>query len=118
MATRKNEPERADLGPEDGSVGFAPDREGFGGAEPPRPDAAIHQDIVERMSQHPKLDSGRCEIVVRKGEVRLAGVVASAHARRLIEDLCLSVTGVWECDNELRVSRSSTTGGRVDPDRG
>jgi osmotically-inducible protein OsmY len=118
METRKNEREPADLGPDDGSVGFAPDREGFGGTEPPRPDAAIHRDIVERMSRHPRLDSGGCKIVVRKGEVQLAGVVASAHARRLIEDLCLSVTGVWECDNALRVSRRSMTAGRVDPDRG
>jgi len=77
METPKNERERADLGPDDGSVGFAPDREGFGGTEPPRPDAAIHRDIIERMSRHPRLDSGGCKIVVRKGEVRLAGVVAS-----------------------------------------
>lgn len=118
MATRKNEPERPDLGLDESSVSFAPDREGFGGSEPPRPDAAIHRDIVERLSQHPKLNPRDCEILVHNGEVRLAGVVHSGHARRLIEDLCFSVPGVWECDNDLRVSRDPTTGGREDPDRG
>ena len=115
---KEKQPERADLGPDDGSVGFAPDRDGFGGTEPPRPDAAILRDIVERIGRQPELDSGGCEVVVKKGEVRLAGVVPSGDARRKIEDLCLSVSGVWECENGLRVRRGTTSGGRVDPDRG
>lgn len=122
MATRKNDPERADPGPPDVSpdtvsVDFVPGREDFGETEPSRPDAAIQRDIVEQIARHPRLNPCDCEILVRNGEVRLAGVVASGHARRLIEDLCLSVPGVWECDNGLRVSRAARSGGRVDPDR-
>ena len=105
MTTGKKNPERVDLGPDDGSVGFAPDREGFGDSEPPRPDAAIHRDIVQRIERDPELDPNGYEISVHRGEVRLSGEVASKHARRQIEDLCLSVFGVWECENELRVRR-------------
>ena len=104
MTIRTNESESGDLGPDDGSVGFAPDREGFGDPEPSRPDSAIHRDIVERISQHPALDPSRCEIVVHNAEVRLAGVVSSGDARRLIEDLCRSVPGVRECQNRLQVN--------------
>jgi osmotically-inducible protein OsmY len=101
---RGNDSEVPDLGPDDGSVGFAPDREGFGDPEPTRPDMAIYRDIVERIGQHPALDPSHCEIVVQNGEVRLAGEVSSSDARRLFEDLCLSVPGVSECENRLRVS--------------
>lgn len=126
MATQQNDQDRPDSCPPDvGPTGLPPDEvsvsfaaESFESTEPPRPDAAIHRDIVERIARHPKLRPRDCEILVRNGEVRLAGVVANGHARRLIEDLCLSVSGVWECDNGLRVSRSARSDGRVDPDRG
>ena len=79
-------------------TGFGPDYR--------RSDERIYEDIGMRLSLHGHLDASDIEVDVNSGEVILTGSVDSRWAKRLAEDLALSVPGVEDVRNRLRVRRA------------
>lgn len=75
-----------------------------------RSDDRIKEDINDRLTDHPYLDAYDIDVSVDTGEVTLTGTVDSRHAKRLAEDIAESVSGVSNVQNNLRVSRGTTTG--------
>lgn len=112
-----------------GSGGYYGDREGWGhGPEqealPPDPptmeeaeqrmrsraprnyvrsDGRILEDVCELIHHHAPFDASELEVEVTGGEVVLRGEVDDRHAKRLAEDMAMSVRGVRDVRNELRV---------------
>lgn len=68
-----------------------------------RPDAAIREELCERLVYDPELDPSEVEVMVTDGEVLLTGTVDSREDRRRIEDTAFAVFGVREVQNLLRV---------------
>ena len=79
-------------------TGFGPDYR--------RSDDRIYEDIGMRLSLHGHLDASDIEVEVNDGEVTLTGSVDSRWAKRMGEDLALSVPGVEDVHNRLRVRRA------------
>lgn len=70
-----------------------------------RSDERIHEDVCERMTAHGGLDAREIELSVETGEVTLEGTVGDRRAKRLAEDLAISVSGVEDVHNRLRLER-------------
>jgi osmotically-inducible protein OsmY len=68
-----------------------------------RSDARIGEEINERLTDHPMLDATKIEFNVEDGYVTLKGTVGSRVQMHLAEDLVLSVRGVRDVDDQLRV---------------
>ena len=68
-----------------------------------RPDSRIHDDVNDRLSDHPRIDASDIEVSVDSGEVTLSGEVSSKLARRQAEDCADAVSGVRYVQNNLRV---------------
>jgi hypothetical protein len=68
-----------------------------------RPDHRIREDINDRLTQHGRLDATNIIVEVHNGEVTLKGFVTNQRARRLAEEVALSVAGVQDTLNELRL---------------
>ena len=71
-----------------------------------RSDERIYEDIAMRLSLHGHLDASDIEVDVNSSEVTLTGSVDSRWSKRLAEDLALSVPGVEDVHNRLRVRRA------------
>lgn len=67
-----------------------------------RPDARIREDICDLLKDDPYVDATDVEIAVQGGEVVLSGIVEDKQARRRIEDIVDSISGVKEIQNKLR----------------
>lgn len=72
-----------------------------------RSDERIQEEINEELTRHPDLDATDVEVRVDAGTVSLSGMVDSRHAKRLAEDICESVSGVQDVENQLRVRRGA-----------
>jgi hypothetical protein len=70
-----------------------------------RSDERIHEDVCERLTAHGRLDARKIELTVENGEVTLEGTVDDRGAKRLAEDLAISVSGVEDVHNRLRLER-------------
>lgn len=73
-----------------------------------RSDDRIREDVNEELTRNPDIDATDIEVRVEAGTVTLSGQVDSRHAKRLAEDVCESITGVQEVDNQLRVQRAGS----------
>jgi hypothetical protein len=71
-----------------------------------RSDERIHEDVCERLTQHPAIDASDIEIAVSDGDVTLSGQVESRAVKHLTEAMVETVSGVKEVHNHLRVGRS------------
>jgi hypothetical protein len=90
-------------------------REGASGAGGPyagrgpkgyqRSDARIHEDVCDRLTDHPQIDASEIEVEVQHGEVTLTGTVDSRYVKRLAEDVAETVSGVTDVHNRLRVAQ-------------
>lgn len=68
-----------------------------------RSDARIHEEINERLTDHPELDATEIEVTVANGDVLLRGHVEDREAKHLAEDIAYSVSGVLDVDNKLKL---------------
>jgi hypothetical protein len=68
-----------------------------------RSDAAIYEEICERMTRHPGLDATDFEVLVQDGEVTLIGTVEDRAQKRLAEEVADLVLGVRDIANHLTV---------------
>jgi hypothetical protein len=69
-----------------------------------RTDERIHEDVCERFTEDPRVDAFDIEVRVKDGEVTLTGNVSSREQKRRAEDVALSVSGVRDVINELRIA--------------
>jgi osmotically-inducible protein OsmY len=76
-----------------------------------RSDERIREDVCDRLSDDPFIDASDVEVRVEGSEVVLSGVVHSREEKRRAEDMVESISGVSNVQNQLKVSRdtSSTT---------
>ena len=70
-----------------------------------RSDDRIHDEIFDRLTQHPLIDASMMEVTVVKGEVTLTGEVLDRRMKNIAEDVADSVSGVKDIHNRLRISR-------------
>jgi hypothetical protein len=68
-----------------------------------RSDERIHEDVCERLMEHPSIDASEVEVSVNDGDVTLAGQVESRAIKHLTETMTETVPGVKEVHNHLRV---------------
>ena len=91
-----------------GDYGTGTARQSFRGRGPKnyqRSDERIREDVCERLAMDDDVDATDIEVNVSAGIVTLEGSVNERHAKRLAEDICESVRGVKDVQNNLRVSR-------------
>ena len=81
-----------------------------------RSDERIMDDVNDRLTDDPFLDTSDIQVMVDKGEVTLTGKVSSREDKRRAEDLADNVSGVKHVQNNLRVGRD-TEGGLFSMDR-
>jgi osmotically-inducible protein OsmY len=70
-----------------------------------RSDDRIHDEVCERLTHHPLIDASAMEVLVKDGEVTLAGEVTDRRMKHFAEDVVDQVSGVREIHNQLRVFR-------------
>ena len=70
-----------------------------------RSDERIREDVCERLAMDHDVDASEIEVNVSDGIVTLSGSVNERQAKRLAEDICESVRGVKDVQNNLRVTR-------------
>lgn len=75
-----------------------------------RSDERIMEDICDRLTQHGQIDASDINVQVDKGEVTLQGTVPDRRMKRTAEDVAESVSGVWDVNNQLHLSRSQQRG--------
>lgn len=77
---------------------------GKGPANYRRSDARIEEDVNEALTEDAFVDATEISVSVHDALVTLDGTVDTRAAKRRAEDCALSVTGVHDCQNNLRVS--------------
>ncbi len=90
------------------NIGSGSDRESYRGRGPKnyqRADERIREDVCERLTMDHDVDATDIDVSVRDGVVTLEGTVNERHAKRIAEDVCESVRGVKDVQNNLRVTR-------------
>ncbi len=91
------------------NIGSGSDRESYRGRGPKnyqRSDERIREDVCERLTMDHDVDASDIEVTVREGIVTLDGTVRQRHAKRIAEDICESVRGVRDVQNNIRVTRA------------
>lgn len=73
-----------------------------------RSDGRIHEDVCERLTDHPAIDATDIDVTVKDGDVTLSGRVESRAVKHLAETMVETVSGVKEVHNQLRVGASVT----------
>lgn len=73
-----------------------------------RSDARIHEDVCDRLTEHPSIDASDIEVSVTEGDVTLTGRVDSRAVKHLSEVMVETVAGVKEVHNQLRVAPLDT----------
>ena len=94
-----------------GGYGTEPPRGGFAGRGPKsytRSDERIREDVNDRLTDHDEIDASEVEVRVQNCEVTLTGTVPDRTAKRIAEDCALSVRGVKDVHNQIRVQQEST----------
>lgn len=90
----------------------------YGGRGPKgyrRSDERIHEDVCERLTEHPAIDASDIEVTVNDGDVTLTGRVESRAVKHLTEVMVETVSGVKEVHNQLRVARLEENDGPYPP---
>jgi osmotically-inducible protein OsmY len=75
-----------------------------------RSDERIREDICELLTRHGEIDASEMEVEVRGATVLLRGTADSGRTRRLAEELVEEIPGVRDVQNELRVTRRTSSG--------
>jgi osmotically-inducible protein OsmY len=88
-----------------GDRGPQPSYRGRGPKNYQRSDDRIREDVCERLAMDHDVDASDIEVSVAEGVVTLNGSVNERYAKRLSEDICESVRGVKDVQNNLRISR-------------
>jgi hypothetical protein len=70
-----------------------------------RSDERIREDVCDRLTDDPHTDPSDVEVGVEDGDVSLRGTVGDHRTKRRIEDIALTVGGVHDVINEIRVRR-------------
>ena len=90
------------------NIGRDSDRPSYRGRGPKnyqRSDERIREEVCERLTMDHDVDASEIEVAVSDAVVTLSGTVNERHAKRIAEDLCESVRGVKDVQNNLRVNR-------------
>jgi len=69
-----------------------------------RSDGRIHEDVCERLTEHPSIDASDIEVNVSNGDVTLTGQVESRAVKHLTEVMVETVSGVKDVHNQLRIA--------------
>ena len=80
-----------------------------------RSDERIHEDVCERLTEHPAIDASDIEVSVTDSDVTLTGRVESRAVKHLTEVMVETVSGVKEVHNQLRVARLEENDGPYPP---
>ena len=96
---------RADRGWNIGSDDDRPSYRGRGPKNYQRSDDRIREEVCERLTMDHDVDASDIEVTVSDGVIVLNGSVSERHAKRIAEDICDSVRGVKDVQNNLRVHR-------------
>jgi osmotically-inducible protein OsmY len=72
-----------------------------------RPDDRIHDEVCERLTNHPLIDASLIEVQVEDGEVTVSGEVLDRRMKHMTEDVIDEISGVREIHNKLRVRRAA-----------
>lgn len=91
---------------------------GLGPRNYARSDTRIHEDVCDRLTEHPMVDASDVDVVVSGREVTLSGTVNSRDERRRAEDIVEAVSGVTHVQNNLRVKRQGESSGTSTLDSG
>jgi hypothetical protein len=78
-----------------------------------RSDEHIRDTVNELLTDHDGVDATEVEVAVENGEVTLQGLVGSRWEKRLAEDIALSVRGVHDVHNRLRIADRETHVGKA-----
>jgi osmotically-inducible protein OsmY len=89
----------------DSDRGPQPSYRGRGPKNYQRSDDRIREEVCERLAMDHDVDASDIEVTVAEGIVTLNGSVNERYAKRLSEDICESVRGVKDVQNNLRISR-------------
>jgi hypothetical protein len=79
--------------------------EGVGPRGYRRSDDRIKDEVCMRLTQHGRIDARGIILDVEDGEVILQGKVKDRQTKRMAEDVALSVSGVDDVRNEIRLMR-------------
>jgi hypothetical protein len=79
-----------------------------------RSDERIHEEVCERLAQHPDVDASDIEVAVRDGEVTLTGTIEDRWMKRRAEDAIEGLPGVRDVHNHVRIMErgAAETAGR------
>ncbi|SMH48507.1 BON domain-containing protein [Azospirillum agricola] len=80
-----------------------------------RSDERIREDIIDRLTDDPRIDATDIDVSVAQGEVTLAGTVEDRAARHRAEDIAEAVSGVTHVQNDLRAGREAWQGSVTGP---
>ena len=69
-----------------------------------RSDERVADDICERLSVSPEIDSSEVTLHVHDGEVTLEGTVPQRYMKHAIEDMAVDCPGVKDVHNRIRVA--------------
>jgi osmotically-inducible protein OsmY len=70
-----------------------------------RSDSRIHEDVCDRLTEHPLVDASDIDVSVSGREVTLSGTVHSRDEKRRAEDIAEAISGVTNVQNNLRVKQ-------------
>lgn len=73
-----------------------------------RSEAAIREDVCDRLTRHGHLDASRIRVEVERGEVVLEGTVDSRQSKRMAEETVETVSGVRDIHNRLRIDNGDS----------
>jgi osmotically-inducible protein OsmY len=68
-------------------------------------DQRIHDEVCQRLNQHPLIDATLIDVRVDDGDVSLSGEVLDTRMKEMAEDITEEVFGVKEIHNNLRAVR-------------
>jgi osmotically-inducible protein OsmY len=88
-----------------------PSHHGRGPRNYSRSDESIVDELIDRMTDHDRLDATEILVMVENGVVTLSGEVPERPMKYLAEDLADQVRGVRDIENRIRVDNGSSSFG-------
>ena len=76
-----------------------------------RSDESIVNELIDRMTDHDRLDATEILVMVEDGVVTLTGEVPERRMKHLAEDLADAVRGVKDIENRIRVDNGASSFG-------
>ena len=90
-----------------GRVRFVEPERGRGPKNYQRSDERISEDVSERLLHSAHLDSSDVSVSVRGGTVTVEGTVPERWMKHAIENIAMTVRGVVDVENRIRVPRAA-----------